>query len=72
VIITMARDPGDVVLDPFCGCGTTIDAAQRLGRPWIGIDITHLSIGLIKHRLVGRYGAESTQTYRVVGEPTGR
>jgi len=38
----------DVVLDPFCGCGTTIDAAQKLGRRWIGVDITHLAIGLIK------------------------
>jgi site-specific DNA-methyltransferase (adenine-specific) len=65
------------ILDPFCGCGTTIDAAEELGhtdptqaRRWIGIDITHLSIGLIKHRLVDRYGPEITRTYRVIGEPT--
>ena len=44
-------NPGDVVLDPFCGCGTTVDAAQKLGRQWIGIDITHLAIGLIEKRL---------------------
>jgi DNA modification methylase len=69
-IIAMASNLGDVVLDPFCGCGTTIDGAQELGRAWIGIDITHLSIGLIKHRLVDRYGPGIAGTYRVVGEPT--
>ena len=58
------------MLDPFCGCGTAIDAAQELGRRWIGIDITHLAIGLIKHRLADRYGPEIAKTYRVVGEPT--
>ena len=42
---------GDVVLDPFCGCGTTIAAALKLGRTWIGIDVTHLSVGLMKLRL---------------------
>ena len=40
-------NPGDLVLDPFCGCGTTIHAAQKLGRRWIGIDVTHLAISLI-------------------------
>ncbi|CAN5802614.1 site-specific DNA-methyltransferase [soil metagenome] len=69
-IVNASSNPGDIVLDPFCGCGTAIDAAQGLGRRWIGIDITHLSIGLIKHRLVGRYGPEIASTYRVVGEPT--
>jgi SAM-dependent methyltransferase len=69
-IIEASSNQGDTVLDPFCGCGTTIDAAQALGRRWIGIDITHLSIGLIKHRLAGRYGLEIASTYRVVGEPT--
>lgn len=69
-ILSMSSAPGDVVLDPFCGCGTTIDAAQALDRRWIGIDITHLAIGLIKHRLVDRHGPEVAATYRVVGEPT--
>ena len=69
-IVTVSSNPDEVVLDPFCGCGTTVDAAQALGRRWIGIDITHLSIGLIKHRLVDRYGPEIAKTYRVVGEPT--
>lgn len=67
-IIEAGSNPGDVVLDPFCGCGTTIAAAQALGRQWIGIDITHLAIGLIKSRLQDTYGAEAT--YRVIGEPT--
>lgn len=50
-IISVSSDKGDVVLDPFCGCGTTIHAAQKLKRKWIGIDITHLAISLIEKRL---------------------
>lgn len=50
-IISASSNPGDVVLDPFCGCGTATHAAQKLGRQWIGIDITHLSISLIEKRL---------------------
>jgi len=50
-IINASSNPGDVVLDPFCGCGTAIAAAQKLERKWIGIDITHLSIALQKYRL---------------------
>lgn len=50
-IIQASSNPGDVVLDPFCGCGTAIHAAEKLGRGWIGIDITHLSIALIEKRL---------------------
>jgi hypothetical protein len=50
-IIRASSQEGDVVLDPFCGCGTTIHAAQKLGRAWIGIDITHLAISLIERRL---------------------
>jgi DNA modification methylase len=50
-ILTASSNPGDVVLDPFCGCGTTVHAAEKLGRQWIGIDITHLSISLIEKRL---------------------
>ncbi len=55
-ILNASSNPGDVVLDPFCGCGTAVDAAQKLGRQWIGIDVTHLSIGLIERRLQDRYG----------------
>lgn len=57
-IINASSNPGDVVLDPFCGCGTTIAAAQTLGRSWIGIDITHLAITLIKQRLKDSFGIE--------------
>ena len=66
-IIRASSNPGDVVLDAFCGCGTTIDAAQKLGRRWIGIDITHLAIALIKNRLRDRYGPNLE--YEVIGEP---
>lgn len=50
-ILKASSNEGDIVLDPFCGCGTTIHAAQKLDRQWIGIDITHLAIGLIESRL---------------------
>ncbi len=50
-IILASSNPGDVVLDPFCGCGTATHAAQKLERAWIGIDITHLAISLIEKRL---------------------
>ena len=50
-IIAASSNPGDLVLDPFCGCGTAVHAAQKLGRQWIGIDVTHLAIGLIEKRL---------------------
>jgi len=69
-IVRAASNPGDLVLDPFCGCGTTIDAAQALDRRWVGVDITHLAVGLIKHRLVDRYGPDIAKTYITVGEPT--
>lgn len=50
-IIAASSNEGDVVLDPFCGCGTAVHAAQKLGRQWIGIDITHLAVGLIEKRM---------------------
>ncbi|WP_374944857.1 site-specific DNA-methyltransferase [Sphingomonas sp.] len=50
-IIAASSNEGDVVLDPFCGCGTAIHAAQKLGRQWIGIDVTHLAISLIEKRM---------------------
>jgi site-specific DNA-methyltransferase (adenine-specific) len=56
-IIQASSNLGDVVLDPFCGCGTTIDAAEKLGRDWIGIDVTQLAISLIKNRLLDTYGS---------------
>jgi DNA modification methylase len=66
-IIAASSNEGDTVLDPFCGCGTTIAAAQKLKRRWIGIDITHLAITLIRARLTDTFGAAAT--YEVVGEP---
>jgi site-specific DNA-methyltransferase (adenine-specific) len=69
-IIKASSNEGDLVLDPFCGCGTTVQVAQRLNRRWIGIDITHLAIGLIKKRLSDAFGPEIRERYEVVGEPT--
>lgn len=68
-IISASSNEGDCVLDPFCGCGTAIAVAQRLNRNWIGIDITHLAIGLIKSRLRDAFGEEVANTYKVIGEP---
>jgi len=68
-IILASSNEGDVVLDPFCGCGTTVAAAQKLNRQWIGIDVTYLAISLIKHRLQSAFGEEIEKTYRVIGEP---
>lgn len=66
-IINTSSNEGDIVLDPFCGCGTAIDAAQKLNRRWVGIDITHLAITLIKHRLHSAYG--NAVAFDVIGEP---
>ncbi|MGC2214803.1 MAG: DNA methyltransferase [Silvibacterium sp.] len=69
-IIKASSNEGDLILDPFCGCGTTVQVAQRLNRRWIGIDITHLAIGLIKKRLSDAFGPQIRETYEVIGEPT--
>lgn len=58
------------MLDPFCGCGTTIDAAQRLGRQWVGIDVTYLAVDLIEKRLLHTYGDSIKATYDVLGIPS--
>ena len=68
-IIQASSNPGDVVLDPFSGCGTAIAAAQKLGRQWIGVDITHLAIAMHKSRLKDMYGLLPEKDYDVVGEP---
>ena len=67
-IINASSNEGDVVLDPFCGCGTAVAAAERLNRRWIGIDVTHLAITLIRHRMHDSFG-EDLRPYEVVGEP---
>ena len=67
-IIQASSNEGDLVLDPFCGCGTTVAVAQKLERRWIGIDITHLAITLMKKRLLDAFGTEAK--FNVMGEPT--
>ncbi|MBA3630704.1 MAG: site-specific DNA-methyltransferase, partial [Actinobacteria bacterium] len=66
-ILKASSNEADTVLDPFCGCGTTIAVAERLNRNWVGIDITHLAINLIKVRLLDRF--EGKASYKVIGEP---
>ena len=66
-IIKSSSNPGDVVLDPFCGCGTTIEAAETLGREWIGIDVTHYAVSLIEGRLKG---IPNRRPHEVLGRPT--
>lgn len=68
-IIQASTNPGDTVLDAFCGCGTTIAVAQRLGRHWIGIDITYQSIALILRRLEHQFGKEVLATITLNGIP---
>jgi len=65
-ILAASSNPGDVVLDPFCGCGTTVHAAQKLDRQWIGIDITHLAVSLIERRLKDAFPGI---TFEVNGTP---
>ncbi len=64
-IISASSKPGELVLDPFCGCGTAVDAAEKLGRRWIGIDITHLSIGMIEDRMRQGYPGIEFETIGV-------
>jgi len=64
-IISASSNEGDVVLDPFCGCGTALTAAQRLGRRWIGIDIAHLAINGTRRRLQDNF---SNIQFEVAGE----
>ena len=65
-IITAASNEGDVILDPFCGCGTTVEAAHKLGREWIGIDLTHLAIRVVRDRLSTKFPGIA---YELLGEP---
>ena len=68
-IIRASSNEGDVVLDPFCGCGTAVAAAEKLGRRWIGIDVTHLAVALMKNRLRTAFDIVPGKDYQVVGEP---
>jgi len=67
-IVKASSNEGHLVLDPFCGCGTTIAVAERLNRRWIGIDITHLAITLMRHRLEDTFGSQLSP-YEVIGDP---
>ncbi|MDD3579828.1 MAG: DNA methyltransferase, partial [Desulfobacca sp.] len=67
-IIKASSNEGDILLDPFCGCGTAVVVAERLNRHWLGIDITHLAITLIKKRLQDTFGPELTP-YAEIGAP---
>ena len=68
-IIQASSNEGDVVLDPFCGCGTAVAAAQKLNRQWLGIDVTHLAVALMKSRLKTAFNLDPGADYAVVGEP---
>ncbi len=65
-ILAASSNEDDVVLDPFCGCGTTLHAAAKHKRKWIGIDVTHLAIGLIQRRLKDSF---PTLPFIVIGVP---
>ena len=67
-IITASSNEGDIVMDPFCGCGTAVAVAERLRRRWIGIDITHLAITLMKNRLRDSFGSDLSP-FNVIGVP---
>jgi len=68
-IIKASSNEGDVILDAFCGCGTTVDAAHSLGRKWIGIDITYNAVSLILKRLKDRYGGDIEKQIQLFGIP---
>ena len=68
-IIEASSNEGDVVLDPFCGCGTAVAAAEKLKRQWIGVDVTHLAVALMKNRLKTAFNIVPGLDYEVVGEP---
>lgn len=68
-IITVASKPGDVVFDPFCGCGTAVAAAHLEGRRWIGCDIAILSVQLVRDLLFKRYGLKDGEQYEISGVP---
>src|ERR1700681_1700994 len=68
-VIKASSNEGDIVLDPFCGCGTAIAVAERLKRPWIGIDVTYLAINLVQRRLRDTFPTELSP-YEIIGAPT--
>ena len=71
-IIKASSNPGDIIFDPFCGCGTTLDAAHGLNRHWIGIDLTVLALEPMERRLRERHGLAPKVDYDIEGYPTTR
>ena len=69
-IIESSSQPDDLVLDPFCGCGTTLHAAENLGRRWIGIDISRFSAGLVRERLINNVPTLTPDDIEILGVPT--
>jgi len=69
-MIKASSNEGMLVMDPFCGCGTTIDAAHTLNRAWIGIDLTILALDPMRRRLADRHGLEPSKDYEIHGYPT--
>lgn len=59
-IIQTSSNEGDLILDPFCGCGTTIAVADKLNRRWIGIDVTYVAVDLMERRLIDIHTSDST------------
>ena len=70
-IVLASSNPGDVVLDPFCGCGTAVHAAERHGRSWIGIDITHLAVGVVEDRMSVAFPQVKIRTHGVPADLEG-
>ena len=69
-IIKASSNPDDVVLDPFCGCGTAVHAAESLGRQWIGVDISRFSVSLINERILSNFNGVLDQTdIALYGQP---
>ncbi|MHB9038620.1 MAG: DNA methyltransferase [Armatimonadota bacterium] len=68
-IINASSNPGDVVFDPFCGCGTAVAAAEKLGRKWIGIDVTYIALDLMVNRLAGDFNLKHGRDYDIKGDP---
>jgi site-specific DNA-methyltransferase (adenine-specific) len=68
-IISVSSNPGDVVMDAYCGCGTTVAVAERLGRPWIGMDISYQSISLVMARLEASFGPRALDGISTDGVP---
>ena len=69
-MIKASSDPGNLVLDPFCGCGTTVDAAHTLNRFWMGMDLTIIALDPMRERLRDRHGLDPSIDYEIEGYPT--